>query len=157
MGIRICGRSVRWQKPIKIYTFVKLSAVLLLATAFVTQSAYSADLARPDSQHHEASPCAAVPCPLLQESGMAVAPASKNTPPHKAQRTAGTHSVSPALALAMALGFRNVQVPVERHEPASARTRNPPPSVKQVSLHTESGGHKKTSMNAAALRLALDD
>ncbi len=156
MGIKICGRAVRWQKPIKVYTLLKLSAVLLLAAAFAAQPALSAEIVRPHSEH-KASPCAAVPCPLLQENDMASAPASKNKPQHTAQRSAGTHSVSPALALAMALGFRNVQGPVERREPVAVRVKNPTVSVKQVSLLPEASGHKKTSMNAAALRLALDD
>lgn len=84
------------------------------------------------------------------------APATNNTPQHRAQRTAGTPSMSPALALAMAFGLRNVQGPVERSRHVVVR-RDAPAGKKQAFLLTGEGGHKRTSMNAAGVRLALED
>lgn len=150
MGIKICGHKVRWQKPIKLYTFLKASCLVLMIGAIATPPASAAE-----SIPFKASTCAAVPCPLPQEDGMS-APATNNTPQHRAQRTAGTPSMSPALALAMAFGLRNVQGPVERSRHVVVR-RDAPAGKKQAFLLTGEGGHKRTSMNAAGVRLALED
>lgn len=64
--------------------------------------------------------------------------------------------MSPALALAMALGLRNVQGPVERRHAESARVERPS-SARQATLLTGAGAYKKSSSNAAGIRLALED
>lgn len=134
MGIKICGHKVRWQKPIKIYTFIKALCLVMVIGAFVAQPASAAD-----TLSSKASTGAATAASSAQEKDKA--PANKLEPQHRTQRTAGSYSVSPALALAMAFGV-NVQGPVERRDGAHA------PIPAKVT-------DKKTSSNAAALRLAL--
>lgn len=85
------------------------------------------------------------------------APAKENTPQHRIQRKAGPPSMSPALALAMALGLRNVQGPVERRQQVVVRTGNPSDGEKQVFLLPDDGIAKRTSSNAAGVRLALEN
>lgn len=151
MGIKICGHKLRIEKPIKIYTLLKATSLVLVLCAVWAMPAHSAER----THKQQASTCAAVPCPLLQKSDTAT-PAGV-MPQQGTQRTAGTNTMSPALALAMALGYRNVQGPVERTRHVVVRDA-PPVTQKQAALLRGDGGtYKKSSMNAAALRLALED
>ena len=119
--------------------------------AIVIPPATAADLTT-----QKASTGAAVACDPLQDQCM-TAPAKENTSQYRIQRKAGPPSLSPALALAMALGFRNVQGPVERRQQVMVRKDNPSSGAKQVFLLPHDGVSKRTSSNAAGIRLALED
>lgn len=156
MDIKICGHKVRWRKPIKIYTLVKASAAVLMLCVLAISPALAADPVSVYSK--KASTCVAIPCVPSLENGVANAPATTIKPQHKPQRTAGPSStMSPAMALAMALGVRNVRGPVEYREPVVVRRGVSKSVAKQVSLLPGDGARKKPSMNAAAVRLALED
>lgn len=157
MDIKICGHKVRWRKPIKIFTFVKASTAVLALCALFVSPVQAADPAAAHSQ--KASTCVVSPCsaPSLGND-MRNAPAMTIKPQHKPQRSAGPSStMSPAMALAMALGVRNVRGPVEYREPVVVRRGVSKSVAKQVSLLSGDGASKKSSMNAAAVRLALED
>lgn len=152
MGIKICGHIIRFEKPIKIYTLLKTTSLVLVLGAVWAIPASAADNT---NSYKQASTCAAAPCPLLQKSDTATR--TGVTPQQRAQRTAGTDTMSPALALAMALGYRNVPGPLERSRHVVVRDA-PPVTKKQAALLSGDGGsYKRSSMNAAAVRLALED
>lgn len=88
---------------------------------------------------------------------MTNAPATTIKPQHKPQRTAGSPSMSPAMALAMALGVRTVRGPVEHSQPVMVRRGVSKSVAKQVTLLPGESARKKASLNAAAVRLALED
>jgi hypothetical protein len=44
MGIKICGHKVRWQKPIKIYTFLKALCLVMVIGGLAAQPASAADI-----------------------------------------------------------------------------------------------------------------
>jgi hypothetical protein len=148
MGIKICGHQVRWQRPIKIYNLVKASCLVLMLCAVAIPPASAADLTK-----KQTSTGAVVSCDPVQDQCMS-APAKGNTPQHRAQRKAGPPSMSPALALAMALGFRNVQGPLVHRDQPMVRQHNP---REQQAFVLQSDGHKRSSSNAAGVRLALED
>lgn len=148
MGIKICGHRVRIAKPIKIYTFVKTSCLVLMLCAFVTPQASAADL-----MQKKASTGVLVSCDPVQDQ-CTTAPAKGNTPKHRVQRKAGENSMSPALALAIALGFRNVQGPVVHRDQPMVRKDN---AAAREAFVLQDGGHKRKSSNAAAVRIALED
>lgn len=83
------------------------------------------------------------------------APAKGNTPQHRAQRKAGPPSMSPALALAVALGFRNVQGPVIHREQKMVRQHNT--RNEQQAFVLQDDGHKRSSSSAAGVHIALED
>jgi len=107
MSVRICGHEVRWQKPIKIYNFFKNGAALLVLSLIFAMPAQADD---PDARSMaaiETSSGALGPCgDALQQR------AATESPPHL-RRNAGTVS-APAMALALALGYRNVAGPMEK-------------------------------------------
>lgn len=112
MGNIIRGHAARWN----IFSFV----AFLAFTLSVTQ----AHAVTPrELGPQKASPCVVASCSLLQESRMA-APAMTKPPQHGSQRTAGNPSgtMSPALTLAVALGLRMAQGPIERTPRVAART-----------------------------------
>ena len=141
MGIKICGHKIRWQKPIKTYTLCKATGLVLMICALAGTPVFAAE-----SDPSKAS------------AGTAVyAPGAQIKPQDRYQRTAGTPSMSPALAIAMALGVRNVQGPIERRQAIAVRKEYPSTIKRQAYKLPGDGTYKKTSLNAAALRLALED
>ncbi len=111
-------------------------------------------LASDITKQGKASTGAAVATTLSSKDGSA--PATNDRPQPRAQRTAGTPSMSPALALAMALGLRNVQGPIERRQQIAVR-HDTPAAVRKQGLLLTGAGNRKMSSNAAGVRLALED
>lgn len=149
MGIKLCGHQVRWHKPIKLFTFMRASCLVLMIGTIAVPPATASDFSAKD----KASTGAAVATTLSSKDGSA--PAMNYKPQPRPQRTAGTPSMSPALALAMALGLRSVQGPVVRRQQIAVRHDTPVAVRKQGFLL--GGAGKKTSSNAAGIRLALED
>lgn len=139
------------EKPIKIYTLLKTTSFLLVVCVLWAMPAQAAE-----SINAKSSTCASAPCPLIQKSDAATR--TGVTPQQRTQRKAGTNTeMSPALALAMAFGLRNVQGPVERNHHVVVRDTPPVTKKQAVLLSGDGGSYKKASMNAAAVRLALED
>jgi hypothetical protein len=115
--IRICGHSINWHKPIKPYVLVKHTA-LFLALAFLAMPAMAGDL-----QPSSLAP-ASLQTPNVAEKSVTGQAGARD------QRTAGSSSLSPAMALAMALGYRNAAGPWEY----SPKTMSP--STKDVNRLT---------------------
>ena len=154
MGIKVCGHAVRMKKPIKIYTWLKTTGLVLALCAMGAAPSLAADSLRTFSK---SSPCDVASCAPLQETSTDNAAPATYSPRHKAQRTAGNHTtMSPALALAMALGYRNIPGPVERTKQIAVRqaSRVNVPQDARMPLYA---GNKKVSMNAAAVRIAIED
>lgn len=113
--LRLCGHIIRWHKPIKIFNLLRHAAVSgIFAIALAGFAALSLAGETPQPRDiSKTSPVDAVRLSALSpKSGEAtvglVPPASK-----RLQRTAGNIPL-PAMALAVALGLRNVHGPVER-------------------------------------------
>jgi len=134
MSVKICGHRVRCEKPIKIYTLLKTSCFVLMICALAVSPVFAGErpLLQKISTGNQASTGAAVPCLPLSKSGMSV-PATQKTDLHRTQRSAGTPS-APALALALALGLRNVPGPVETNKAAQARNKATAPGSQQAFL-----------------------
>lgn len=155
MGIKICGHIVRMKKPIKIYTLVRASTLGLALLAIAMPHSFAAESSRVPLK---SSSCDVATCAPLQETSTQKAAPAPTSPRHKAQRTAGTHTaMSPALALAMALGYRNVPGPVERTPQIRVSQKISAPAKISGTLPSTDNGHKRLSMNAAAVRMAIDD
>jgi hypothetical protein len=155
MGIKVCGHAVRIKRPIKIYTLFKAISLVLAICAVIVPQSFAADSSRTPSK---SSSCDVASCTPLQETSTDNAAPATNSPPHKAQRTAGNHTVvSPALALAMALGYRNIQGPIVRTKQIAIRQAPRVNIVSQDRILPNDTGNKKLSMNAAAVRIAIDD
>lgn len=123
MSVRVCGRKVRWQKPIKIHVLIRALGMAGILFAMTGMPSLAADKAQRNS-YQQASTGGATPCPLQpsrMEKDANIAPA-----PNRTQRSAGTPS-TPALALALALGLRNVSGPMVQSQPRRG-VRLPPPS-----------------------------
>jgi hypothetical protein len=112
--IRICGHKINWHKPIKFYSLLKFS----LALSLVTMPAIASDT-------NSSSLASAHP----QISNNAEKFVTEQAGPRH-QRSAGSSSLSPAMALAMALGMRNAAGPWEY----SPKTMSP--STKDVNRLT---------------------
>lgn len=154
MRIKICGHKIRMRKPIKIFNLVKAACVALMLCALAV-TPFSAPAYAADS-NQKASTGAAASCDPFQDKCM-TAPANADTPQHRTQRKAGSNTMSPALALAMALGFRNVQGPVEHKEKAAVRVAEPAAPTEQSLLLPEDVYAKRSSSNAAGIRFALEN
>lgn len=129
---------------------MKTTCLVLMMSTFVVTPAFAAD-----SSDQKASTGTVATAPSSKESMSAPA---NPTPQHRTQRTAGTPSVSPALALAMALGYRSVQGPVERRPAIIVSKRAVTPNgMKQGFMLPSDGAYKKTSSNAAGVRMALEN
>lgn len=116
MSVKICGHRIHWQKPIKLYSYFKLTTAMF-ALAFVmiqTLPSLAADSSTVSCEQ-QASSGGAGPCllPLHPSSSGMDDPVSSKTAPIRAQRAAGPQ-ISPAMALALALGVRTVSGPFEK-------------------------------------------
>jgi len=111
MSIKVCGREIRPNKIIKVYTIFRHLNLLLVLGALGITPVFAADLSSPCK--NSSSSAGAVPClPLNAPRPDGVSPPSHKGPPVQTQRAAGSSSL-PAMALVMALGVRTVQGPVE--------------------------------------------
>ncbi|PZO87791.1 MAG: hypothetical protein DI626_03210 [Micavibrio aeruginosavorus] len=99
MQIRICGRLVRWQKPIKLRKLTKLPHHAALAAIMAILSS---------APSYAAAPCGA-PEQKIERSSQ-----SLKTVPKK-----HTADNIPAMALAMAFGMRSVHGPVQKTAPSA--------------------------------------
>lgn len=117
MSVKICGHKIHWQKPIKLYSYFKITTAIFALGLVMTQAAPSAEagqISAPCAQ--QASSGGAGPCllPLHPSSSPGMdTPVSSKTAPDRAQRAAGPQ-ISPAMALALALGVRTVSGPFEK-------------------------------------------
>lgn len=114
MSLKICGHEVRWQKPIKFYTLVKslclITAASMTGVSTVSAADFSDIVKKSPSITQASSGDAASRQPLsLNVKKPVMQAASART-----QRPAGPPSVSPAMMLALALGYRNIPGPVIR-------------------------------------------
>lgn len=142
MSVRICGHEVRWQKPIKVYTLTKASCIVLMLTTLAITPVFASH-----PPQDKASTGVATPCLPLEKSGMS-APATQKVVQHRTQRSAGTPS-APALALALALGLRNIPGPMEQSGGAQARNRATVPETQQQAFLLQGDGacpYKSSSM-----------
>lgn len=116
MSVKICGHIIAWHRPIKIFNLFKAMPLTLCAVVFFALSpALAADTPLPPDCTKQASSGGAGPCtPLLAPTRMEN-PVSSKTAPIRAQRAAGPQ-FQPAMALALALGLRNISGPMERAE-----------------------------------------
>lgn len=114
MSVKICGHKVRWQKPIKIYTLLVKTLCLLALGNLLLVPAGMANDAATILQHSKASSGDAVPCQPLHTSRMESSTLHKANASARTQRSAGPSTMSPAMMLALALGYRNVPGPVVR-------------------------------------------
>ncbi len=108
MSVRICGHKVRWQKPIKFYSYFNRTAVVLVAMLLLAPSVYASE---PQLNKNSSGPA---PCTVTKSAPTANnAPLSHKEAQNRIQRSAGP-SMTPAMALALALGVRNISGPLEQ-------------------------------------------
>lgn len=109
MSLKICGHQVRWHKPIKFYSLVKLTLMFAVANFVASASVSAADPAcaplTVSSSSGDPAPCQ----PLLKSADKQVLHKTRSA---RTQRSAGPSSLSPAMMLALALGYRNISGPV---------------------------------------------
>ncbi len=161
MSVKICGHKISWQKPIKPYALihtVSCVAALLFVTV-VSAPSFAADI-RYTAQFTQASSGGAGPCSPPHASSRMETHVSSKTAPVRAQRAAGPQ-ISPAMALALALGVRNVSGPLEktvRHAPLTPAAQKPAyPSMRQASLLPSCNGCVPARSNSiASSRLAME-
>jgi hypothetical protein len=128
---RIVSSNLGWQKAIKCTILLK-SVVAILVMASV--GAVAADHS-PSSQVKQASSGATVPCQPPQTQH---ADASKVKVAARSQRNVGNPSLTPAMALSIALGLRTATGPMVKLERSAARAM--PSAVKDASVRTERNG-----------------
>ena len=116
MCVKICGHKVRWQKPIKFFSLIRHHlCVLVVLGLFGIVPAYAEQSAERLSEIKPSSG-SAMPCqPHKEMSGTTI----NQIAPDRTQRAAGSPSMSPAMALALALGVRNVSGPMQKSAAAS--------------------------------------
>lgn len=114
MPVKICGHKISWHKPIKIYALFKaMSAALCLVLFLALSPALAADAPAAIDSIERASSGGAGPCTPPLASTRMENPVSSKAAPTRDQRAAGPQ-FSPAMALALAFGLRNVSGPMER-------------------------------------------
>lgn len=121
--VRLCGHRINWHKPIKSYVLVKL----LLVTVFVSLPVSAAETPSYTPPVKQASHAPAHPQGFM--------PADKSVTGQAAmhdQRSAGTPSLSPAMALAMALGLRTATGPMESVQKAVSPSTKDTQSLTRV-------------------------
>lgn len=117
MSVKIRGHKVRWHKPIKVYTFFKSVALLAVFVALAVTPSVAAEKSAPSKNIQLASSGDAVKRTAPMKRVERAIPADST---HlRIQRSAGTPS-APAMALALALGYRNISGPMERTAPPRA-------------------------------------
>ncbi len=120
MSVKICGHEVRANKVIKIYTLFKHLNLLLVLGAIAAPPSFAADqrASLSNISYTTSSTAGAAPCLLpVTKSRTDAASSSANGPQRQTQRSAGSSSPVSTLALALALGLRNAQGPVEYKTP----------------------------------------
>lgn len=111
MCVRICGHKVRWQKPIKIFSLIRHHLFILAVLGLFGIIPAHADEAAERLSDIKPSSGSAMPCQHQKElSGTTIG----GIAPDRIQRAAGSPSMSPAMALALALGVRNVSGPMQK-------------------------------------------
>ncbi len=147
MTVRICGHRLRVRKPIKVYTLLKQTAALLVLSVILITPAYAADLPMTPGKEDSSSSAGAIPC-LPSKDRLVNEKVPLKTLPLQAQRSAGPPSA--AMALAMALGVRNISGPVEH----AAAMR---PSAQRPALSLAEGcALSKTSNRDVPSRIAME-
>ncbi|HEU4839531.1 MAG TPA: hypothetical protein VFS88_08995 [Micavibrio sp.] len=131
------------KKTIKIYTFFRNVAALVLLSLLLISPAFAAGASTAAQKASSASVSPCFPSPV---SSMDKAAPRKGTLP-QAQRSAG--SPSAAMMLAMALGLRNISGPVEH-----VQHIRPSPSVRQAAL--PSGVKCTIGQSAGQTRVAME-
>ncbi len=106
MLVRICGHQVRWQKPIKIYSYFR---ILLVAGAILCVGT-NGMASEQDSMtgFSASSSTTSAPCKIVK---------SKAATNHARQTQTTGPALSPAMALALALGVRTVPGPMVHSAP----------------------------------------
>lgn len=114
MTIKICGHKIDWQKPIKNYNIFKLCLCAMFLMFVTPATSFAGD--QTSQTLGAIAPSSGVPsgCDYVAKGR----PHSVTNVSRHQQR--GAPAMSPAFALALALGVRNIAGPMER-SPASKK------------------------------------
>lgn len=136
MSVNLGGCKIRSNKSVIFCSFLRgglLFAILVVAA--VTLFAGGGDASE---QNNSSSSVSALPCYVKKVS--MVTPVHQQAAPIRTQRAAGSPSLSPAMALALALGVKTVQGPM-------VHTKQP---VKEKYLPSISSGRQDLPMVRAS-------
>lgn len=134
MSVNLGGCKIRGDKPVACYSY--LCKALLFALVAVFAATLFAGGGDASEQKDTSSSVSALPC-YVQKVSMA-SPVHQQAAPIRTQRAAGSPSLSPAMALALALGVQTVQGPMvqtkhpvkEKYLPSLSSGRQDPPMVR---------------------------